>query len=654
MNTISGRLNVDLVGILTPEAISDGEYDLKPVHVNRNGDLVFTIKYLSDFPSNVNEDVVAVQGYQSDLKSWGFEDNPSSDNSVREGKLIDFLDGQIIIFKPEKRKTSSGHYTVAKNIRLQKQNKDFDVNDKLMPIPVFKENDKFGVNINIQEFEKRLQENKLLGTTPAMSKEAEDYPECIIWEESEDVRYLYSGIVGQVNNYNGVKYELDLNKYCKYLLKDSWDSMEYVTDDIVFIPSEMLTEEGTAHLEKVDIDLEIKELKKSIAKSVSENTKLDTSDVEADTATIEDDEMKFLNRFKQVTRSSEFDLFFDEKDLYNFHTAMKIGSLVVLSGLSGTGKSKLVRAYAKALQLGQEQLNFVSVRPFWQDDSDLLGYADTINSIYRAGDSGLVDTLIEASKHKDKLYLVCFDEMNIAKVEHYFSQFLSVLEMDTEYRKINLYNDDLTSRFYNSERYPATVTIGTNIMFVGTVNLDESTHQFSDKVLDRANLISLKLLPFTEMVESNQDKIDNIPTPAISDKEYRSFKNNNSKLKLERNELEFLWELHNEIHEVNKNIGIGWRIINQFNQYLINIPEQNVLKREEAIDMQLVQRVLTKLRGSEEQLKNLIGTIDASGNLVDSKLIKLFENNNSISSFKLSKKVICQKAKEIGLHGYTI
>ncbi|EOS8040470.1 AAA family ATPase, partial [Enterococcus hirae] len=168
---------------------------------------------------------------------------------------------------------------------------------------------------------------------------------------------------------------------------------------------------------------------------------------------------------------------------------MKIGSLVILSGLSGTGKSKLVKAYAKALQLSKEQLNFISVRPFWQDDSDLLGYADTINSIYRAGDSGLIDTLIEAENNKDKLYLVCFDEMNLAKVEHYFSQFLSVLEMDDlENRKIHLYNEDLSSRFYNSEKYPATISVGTNVMFVGTVNLDESTHQFSDKVLDRANL----------------------------------------------------------------------------------------------------------------------------------------------------------------------
>ena len=650
MNSINNRLNVDLIGILAPEAIPDGEYDLRPVHVNRNGDLVFTIKYLSDFPANVTEDIVAVQGYQSDLKSWGFEDNYSESNVRRETKLIDFLDGQIIIFKPEKRKTSSGYYTVAKNIRLQKQNKNFDSNSKLVPIPIFKKNDSFGLNMDIHEFERRLKENKLVGTTSSMSKEAEDYPDFVIWQEDEDERYLYSGIVGQVNNYNGVKYEVDLNKHNKYLLNDAWESSEYITDDIVFIPRELLERDSISLLELVKTESNTLSIK---ATSNEVDNKLN-QDMHNVNDTIEDNELKFMKRFKEVTRN-DFNLFYDEKDLYNFHTAMKIGSLVILSGLSGTGKSKLVKAYAKALQLGKEQLNFISVRPFWQDDSDLLGYADTLNSIYRAGDSGLIDTLIEAENNKDKLYLVCFDEMNLAKVEHYFSQFLSVLEMDDlENRKIPLYNEDLSSRFYNSEKYPATISVGTNVMFVGTVNLDESTHQFSDKVLDRANLISLRILPFTELSNKEYNKKENIPTSPISYKEYMNFKNENESKKLNNIELEFLWELHQKIHEVNKNIGIGWRIINQLNQYLCNIPEQNILRRSDAIDMQIVQRILTKLRGSEDQLASLIGVIDREQNLTDSKLLELFTKYKDISNFELSRNVIYQKAKELKVHGYTI
>ncbi|EOS7805331.1 ATP-binding protein, partial [Enterococcus hirae] len=204
----------------------------------------------------------------------------------------------------------------------------------------------------------------------------------------------------------------------KYLLNDAWESSEYITDDIVFIPREMLEKDNISLLEEVKIESNAISIK-ATGNEVEDNLNKNMYTVNN---TVEDNELKFINRFKEVART-DFKLFYDEKDLYNFHTAMKIGSLVILSGLSGTGKSKLVKAYAKALQLSKEQLNFISVRPFWQDDSDLLGYADTINSIYRAGDSGLIDTLIEAENNKDKLYLVCFDEMNLAKVEHYFSQF---------------------------------------------------------------------------------------------------------------------------------------------------------------------------------------------------------------------------------------
>lgn len=99
---------------------------------------------------------------------------------------------------------------------------------------------------------------------------------------------------------------------------------------------------------------------------------------------------------------------------------MKTDGMVILSGLSGTGKSKLVTEYATALKAN---IRFVPVRPFWADDSDLLGYADTVNNIYRPGDSGLIDTLIDAQDNDKSLFIVVFDEMNLARVEHYFSQF---------------------------------------------------------------------------------------------------------------------------------------------------------------------------------------------------------------------------------------
>ena len=96
--------------------------------------------------------------------------------------------------------------------------------------------------------------------------------------------------------------------------------------------------------------------------------------------------------------SRESNLYYDIKDFVNFHTAMKCSNLVILSGLSGTGKSQLVEIYAKALgidndDLENEQLLFVPVRPSWNDDSDLLGYVDLIQMTYRPSDTGFIDLL---------------------------------------------------------------------------------------------------------------------------------------------------------------------------------------------------------------------------------------------------------------------
>ncbi|EAC5532304.1 ATPase [Listeria monocytogenes] len=335
---------------------------------------------------------------------------------------------------------------------------------------------------------------------------------------------------------------------------------------------------------------------------------------------------------------------------------MKGDSLVVLSGLSGTGKSQLVTAYAKALQLSPSQLKFISVRPFWEDDSDLLGYADTVNSVYRPGDSGLIDVLIEASNDPNNLYLVCFDEMNLARVEHYFSQFLSVLEMESGKRNISLYNRDLENRLYNSASYPHEISVGTNVLFVGTINTDESTHQFSDKVLDRSNIISLQLVPFgqTEIEEEFSEEMRG-KNETLKFDDFKTFRKSSPSNALTVAEKNMFWEIHLAMNERDKNVGIGWRILKQIDEYLQNIPMDTELSRTEALDYQLVQRVLTKIRGSEEQLADLLGRWDKSGNKMENSILEeILDKYLEYSNFEYSRKIIKQKSRELILHGFTI
>ncbi|MBQ3640333.1 AAA family ATPase [bacterium] len=331
---------------------------------------------------------------------------------------------------------------------------------------------------------------------------------------------------------------------------------------------------------------------------------------------------------------------------------MKTDGMVILSGLSGTGKSKLVTEYATALKAN---IRFVPVRPFWADDSDLLGYADTVNNIYRPGDSGLIDTLIAAQDNDKSLFIVVFDEMNLARVEHYFSQFLSVLEMDSGDRMLTLYNQQLESRLYNSEKYPSNIRISDNVLFVGTVNTDESTYQFSDKVLDRSNVMTLKMIPFGSIDETVGSPVERSKREVIKASDFQKMKKVNTEAKLTSDEKNMLWEIHKALNNVDANIGIGWRIVRQIDKYLMNIPDDiDSYTREKAFDMQIIQRVLTKVRGSEDQMRALVGKDTAEGKHEPGKLENILDQYSDSSPFEGSRQVIARKSKELNLYGFTV
>lgn len=583
------------------------------------------------------------------------------------------------MFKPQIRQTSDGYYIVAKDIYMRIANENFSSNTELVSIPVFKSDDVY--SRTVEDFEQRLLSNRILGEVPHMSKLDNEYPYAVIWEENDDERFLYYEIKGHIHSFKSVKYEVDGTDIKKYQLNKEWEEKQYQFEsgDIIFVPYTLIKDEKINELSKMPIYKEAidntksnfdteknsefspKEINSEDSITINKKNLYTNNEIKkidtyhhTDFISADTDEGKLLHRFREAAYKEN--LYYDDKDLINFHVAMKTGSLVILAGQSGTGKSKLVRCYSKALQMKKSQTNFISVRPFWQDDSDLLGYGDTINSIYRPGDSGLIDTLGEAYENQDQMYIVCFDEMNLARVEHYFSQFLSVLEMDSEYREIRLYDKSLEHRFYNSDKYKPTISIGNNVLFVGTVNLDESTHNFSDKVLDRSNVIALNVLPFTDYLNRQNlifSEVSKTPTEGVSAKTYKNFRIDEQTLSLTHEEVEFLWEIHQSLSKINKNLGVGWRILRQIDKYLKNIPNNNIYTRNEAFDHQLVQRIFTKIRGSEEQLNEILGEY-RNEEIVNSSFIKLMDKYPTISKFESSRKIIEQKTRELVQNGYTL
>ena len=283
-------------------------------------------------------------------------------------------------------------------------------------------------------------------------------------------------------------------------------------------------------------------------------------------------EQEFIAQFLSCVEQKGF--LYDKKDLYNFHVAAKSSKLLILSGMSGIGKSALVRLYGEALGLSASQMAFLPVRPSWMDDGDILGYLDKNSMLYYPSDTGLAELLVEASKHPEKMYMVCFDEMNLARVEHYFAQFISVLEKKDS-RKIQLYNPSLENRVHNSHLYPAQISIGDNVLFMGTVNMDESTYHFSDKVLDRANVITLHQRKFADMKSFCPVK-DGLFVPISADA-YRKFRAENKKVRLSNEELELLDALNEALQESRVSGGIGYRVAFDIDRYVENIPSLKVL-----------------------------------------------------------------------------
>ncbi|MDF2947228.1 MAG: family ATPase [Bacillales bacterium] len=671
-------LGIYMLGVLSNvEEIEEAFGRTKSAFINSQNSIQFLIKSISQPPENLSSEIFYTC-FSSELEQCGFIDDLRELDHRREKNFIDYMNNYVIAFVPYKKMRGNEPVYLAKEIKLIKKNDSYLENSRYIPVPVFSY-EKHKITIN--EFKYKLMNRKYVGQISYYSRENEDTPPYVLWADDElnytafghfsSHTYAHGGF-----NFSGVDDLKECNTAC-HLYDDSY----FINDNIIFIKTEIfndinsLLDSGLASpVPKIDLTNkefiqrthEYSQLKPNYAQFEINTSPTSTLvlDKQIDNTCLDSirnpSEIEFLNRFIQVARDNGLN--YSEKDLVNFHISMKVSNLVILQGMSGTGKSRIVQTYAKALGISKnsEKLVVIPVRPSWTDDSDLLGYVDTINSIYRAGDSKLADALVSASKeeNRDKLYIILFDEMNLARIEHYFSQFLSVLEMEN--RNLQLYNNSLEGRLYNSVVYPPNISIHENVMFVGTVNIDESTFHFSDKVLDRSNVISLDVLPFNQLKklldESGKRKSEEIRTSETKKytlEDFTNFRNQEWKIQLSERELDFLWSLHGLMNRVNRNLGIGPRIIRQIDLYMKNVPENLYLNRGEAFDLQIVQRVITKVRGSEEMLKSLVGYYNCEHNMViESDFRDLIEKFKDISDFKETIMILNQKAKELKYNGY--
>jgi energy-coupling factor transporter ATP-binding protein EcfA2 len=586
----------------------------EPVFINNNDAVQFLLKVQSYGPEDCPTDELFTC-WGNKIERFGFEDDSRLYEPVRTDKLVKLLQDKIILFKPSASHSGDGriHY-IAEPKALLDRPAEVDSQTKLLPLLL--------AGFEGDALSEALLERKTLGRFQSYPREM---PQPIAVVDS-CLAQVYGPVAGLVSRRD------ELTAIIQEPLRKAPFPSQFAQTALIYENLILLAENVAQKLEK-----ELKEGQEVTAPDSGQIVHEAGSPVE----------VRFLEDFHAFTRSAGF--LYSKEDMENLHLAFKCGSLVLLAGMTGIGKSQLVRLYGKMLGLGERFL-MLPVSPTWHEDADLIGYLDTLNMLYRPS-TELVDLLLAAQANPEALYLICFDEMNLARPEHYFAQFLSVLEAPAEERYLTLYNPKLQSRVYNSGLYPAKVRIGDNVLFAGTINVDESTYAFSDKLLDRANVISLQLDSFTELarlVPCQAPRIYPVSAGSYNGWRYSAC----SGLSLRDSELAFFEELQAAFEEVDLQRGFGYRVLRQIDCYLANLPQmKDWLTRGEALDLQVEQRILPKLRGPKEQWEALIGRLKG-GELADSLLEKVFNQYPMVSDFSRSRSALKRKAKELGWYGY--
>ncbi len=200
---------------------------------------------------------------------------------------------------------------------------------------------------------------------------------------------------------------------------------------------------------------------------------------------------KLVQFIVQYARDSRLHLSYTEEDIAVFIAGLGTTKLSILQGMSGTGKTSLPKIFAEALHARCE---IVEVESSWRDKNELLGYYNEFSKSYTP--KKFTQALYRAKLNPETLTFIVLDEMNLSRIEYYFSDFLSLMENEPDKRELRLLNVNIF-RTENGEAVPYrglfeghTLKIPANVWFIGTANRDESTFEISDKVYDRAHTMN--------------------------------------------------------------------------------------------------------------------------------------------------------------------
>ena len=378
--------------------------------------------------------------------------------------------------------------------------------------------------------------------------------------------------------------------------------------------------------------------------------------------------MKVNHRTAIVSKSATANLWICS--LYrSYITAIKSKPFLLLAGISGTGKSRIVRELAKACwEKGSKEYkdpkpkNFemVQVKPNWHDSSELIGYVSRVSGspVFVAGD--FLKFVAKAWENPDVPYFLCLDEMNLAPVEQYFAEYLSVVEsrkadengMITTDPILKKSGEDwyriLTSELTSDENVRNQflndgIAIPQNLIVVGTVNMDETTFSFSRKVLDRAMTFEMNEVDLYGGLDDRHEKIGKLEAGNLIGTAVEG-------VDVYRENKEVCDTALKYLQAVNLNLDgtpfkVAYRTRNEFLLYVVNnlpynndkdgneIPQNEIIAR--ALDEITSMKILSRIEGDETKVS--ASFLDGLENTIKTSLVtvcpNLFEEGEGKKAF---------------------
>lgn len=415
------------------------------------------------------------------------------------------------------------------------------------------------------------------------------------------------------------------------------------------------------------------ELRDDLAKMISIYQeyvmKMNNNDEQIEVTTGGDDEMSIIdsiNNIKSYISAKGFN--YNDGLIENFYLSLKSKPFVILAGTSGTGKTRLVKLFAEAVGATSEngRYKMVPVRPDWSDSSDLFGHVD-LNGKFIPG--AIIDFVKQAEIDCMRPYFLCLDEMNLARVEYYLSDILSVIET-RDFVGDKILSEPLVSEtFYGPDRAAAdkygVIKLPENLYIIGTVNMDETTFPFSRKVLDRANTIEFS---YVDLMPDMSAQINTATKMNLNNKFLKTdylLLNNCSE------DIETVNLYCAELQKINRilqqaNAHVGYRVRDEIIFYVLNNKKYNLLDENKAFDNEIMQKILPRIHGSSISVKRMLcdlfkycagdydGYSEQSDNLSEKMKRVLRQNDQSIRYRHSAEKIelMTRRIEEDGFTSY--